>query len=98
VSGANETTWTVGPWRRDANDDIRAGKYDETIVIVDVVDRAERRATASLVAAAPDLYRELAHLVALMEVPEKAGGLTVPGLATLNGARAALAKARGETP
>jgi len=43
-----------------------------------------------------DLYRELAHLVRLMEPLEQAGTLNVPGLATLNGARAALARARGE--
>lgn len=51
---------------------------------------------AHLLAAAPDLYRELAHLVNLLEPLEEAGLLAVPGLATLNGARAALAKARGE--
>jgi hypothetical protein len=47
----------------------------------------------ALIAAAPDLYRELAHLVRLLEPLEKEGGLDVPGLATLNGARAALKKA-----
>jgi hypothetical protein len=37
--------------------------------------------------------KELAHLVRLMEPIEKEGGFDIPGLATLNGARAALAKA-----
>ena len=47
-----------------------------------------------LLAAAKDLQRELAHLVRLMEPKEREGGFDIPGLATLNGARAALAKAR----
>ena len=37
---------------------------------------------------------ELAHLVRLMEPVEKDGGFNIPGLATLNGARAALADAK----
>ena len=36
------------------------------------------------------LHRELSHLVRLLEPLERAGALNVPGLATLNGARAAL--------
>jgi DNA-directed RNA polymerase subunit RPC12/RpoP len=36
------------------------------------------------------LARELRHLVRLLEPLEQEGGLAVPGLATLNGARAAL--------
>jgi hypothetical protein len=36
------------------------------------------------------LHKELAHLVRLLEPLEKDGGLDVPGLATLNGARKAL--------
>jgi hypothetical protein len=51
---------------------------------------------ARLIAAAPDLYKELWHLVRLLEPLERDGRLDVPGLATLNGARAALAKARRE--
>lgn len=53
-------------------------------------------ALAPLIAAAPRLYRELAHLVRLLESLEKDGGLEVPGLATLNGARMALRKADGQ--
>lgn len=49
---------------------------------------------ALLIAAAPDLLRELEHLVRLMEPVEPS--LNIPGLATLNGARAALAKARAQ--
>ena len=43
------------------------------------------------------LFRELQHLTRLLEPLEKNGTLNVPGLATLNGARAALTKAKGET-
>ena len=39
------------------------------------------------------LAKELRHLVRLLEPLERDGGLNVPGLATLNGARAALKKA-----
>lgn len=49
--------------------------------------------------AAPELYAELAHLTRLLEPLERDNTLDVPGLATLNGARAALARAapdRGE--
>jgi hypothetical protein len=66
-----------------------------------VVDAAGRQLTADdlsdevlrVIAAAPDVARELRHLVRLMEPLEREGGLGIPGLATLNGARAALKKA-----
>ena len=45
---------------------------------------------------AAGLYRELQHLVRLLGPELEAGRLQVPGLATLNGANAALAAARGE--
>lgn len=48
---------------------------------------------AHLIAAAPELLRELKHLVSLMEPVEHS--VSIPGLATLNGARAAIAKAEG---
>lgn len=56
-------------------------------------DRNRMFADAHLICAAPDLLRELVHLVSLLEPLEQDGGLEVPGLATLNGARAAIAKA-----
>lgn len=56
----------------------------------------EARANAHLFASSSALYAELLHLVRLMEPLEDCGQLDIPGLATLNGARAALAKARGE--
>lgn len=48
---------------------------------------------AMLISAAPDMARELRHLPQLLEPLEQSGALDVPGLATLNGARAALRKA-----
>ena len=54
----------------------------------------ELEANARLIAAAPELLHELEHLVRLMEPYEDR--LPFPGLATLNGARAAIKKARGE--
>lgn len=56
----------------------------------------ETAANVRLCAASPDLLRELQHLVRLLTPRETDGTLDVPGLATLNGARAAIAKARGE--
>lgn len=55
-----------------------------------------REANARLIASAPDLYHELSHLVRLLEPLERDGGLNVPGLDTLDGARRALAKAEGK--
>lgn len=50
----------------------------------------------ALIAAAPDLYKQLAHLVRLIEPLERDGSLNIPGLATLNAARKALAKAEAK--
>jgi hypothetical protein len=55
---------------------------------------AEDDANARLIAASPCLLKELEHLVFLLGPLEAGGILNVPGLATLNGARAAIAKAR----
>ena len=41
-----------------------------------------------------DLLNELERLVMLIEPLEREGGMKIPGLATLNGARAAIAKAK----
>lgn len=51
-----------------------------------------READARLMSAAPDLLKELRHLVRALE-PLEDGHLEIPGLATLNGARKAIAKA-----
>ena len=51
----------------------------------------EKSANLALIAAAPDLYRELNHLVNVLEASNTHMG------ATVNAARAALSRARGET-
>lgn len=43
-----------------------------------------------------EVLAELKHLVQLLEPMEQAGTLTVPGLATLNGPRRAIAVAEGK--
>ena len=61
-------------------------------------DEAENMANARLIAAAPDLLRELQHLARLLEPALNNGQAQVPGLATLNGAWLAIAKATGANP
>ncbi len=63
-------------------------------VILSVEGPIENEADKALIAAAPELLKELKHLVSLME-PVEETGLNIPGLATLNGARAAIARAEG---
>lgn len=59
------------------------------------VSHVQTEADANLIAAAPDMLKELKHLVGLLEPMESDGSLAIPGLATLNGAREAIAKAEG---
>ena len=54
----------------------------------------EWEANARLIAAAPDLLRELKHLVRLVE-PALNGGTKIAGLATVNAVWEAIAKAEG---
>ena len=56
-------------------------------------DVAENMANARLIAAAPDLLRELQHLARLLEPALNNGTAQVPGLATVNAAWLAIAKA-----
>lgn len=67
----------------DALDEIAIGVR----TLVEVV--AERDALAARVV---ELERELSHLVRLLEPLEEIGTLNIPGLATLNAARALLTK------
>lgn len=62
--------------------------------------KTEALKAAALFRAAYQLKKELRHLVLLIEPLEKYGGLNIPGLATLNGARAALelSENTNETP
>jgi hypothetical protein len=98
--------WTFGPsYSTGADGKAVEGPHlaildgDEGLIVATVwarfVSRSQAGANARLMAAAPDLYRELSHLVRLLEPLESGGLLSVPGLATLNGARAALARAEG---
>ncbi len=99
------TKFTPGPWNAGFSHQgafrVYAGSMDDAIVancnvVGGVATGLEAAANTSLIAAAPDLYKELAHIVSLLEPMEESGSLQVPGRATRNAARAALAKARGE--
>lgn len=97
------TEHSPGPWHeeRSADGAYHQGIYDARARCVAVVWRSEqdplpseeRRANARVIAASTELLMELAHLVRLLEPLEQEGGLKVPGIATLNGARAAIKKA-----
>ncbi len=91
-----ELRWTPGPWQYAAVnggwDGVKPAKHNTPICAL----VENNPANAYLIAAAPDLYTELADLVRLMEPKEHNGWLGVPVLATLNAARKALSKARGE--
>jgi hypothetical protein len=94
------TKHTPGPWIIDAEENfIHATDPRHTIVcgFYATLRNPEVMADARLIAAAPELLSELRHLVLLLEPLEKGGTLNVPGLATLNGARVAIAKAEGTT-
>ena len=60
-----------------------------------IVDEYLHIEDARLIAAAPDLLNELRHLVRLLEPALNNGTSQVPGLATLNAAHLAIAKAEG---
>ena len=98
---------TSGKWVvKQGSDYTQVGTYtdDEFYPLANIVeeetydadiDVAEAEANAHFMAASKILYWELNHLVTLLEPLESNGNLNVPGLATLNGARAAIAKAKG---
>lgn len=66
-------------------------KTDDVMrVELDGDPEAREHMHALVEAIAGDLYRELDHLVRLLEPELEAGRLQVPGLATLNGAKRAL--------
>jgi hypothetical protein len=84
---------TPGPWRINVENCLMVDSADDCIALCNLA--RSNAADALLIAAAPDLYRELAHLVRLLEPLERNGGMNVPGLASLNGARSAIAKVEG---
>lgn len=98
-----KTEFTPGPWVVDKwggygcggifNDNLSIMKDGLSIAMIQSDISKPVEANAKLIAAAPELLKELNHLVVLLEPLEKDGSLDVPGLATLNGARAAIKKA-----
>jgi hypothetical protein len=95
------TVHTMGPWsirfaQPDVPYQIDGASGERVLRWGAFIKPTEPRALANahLIAAAPTLLAELKHLVRLMEAKEQTG-LDIPGLATLNGARAVIAKAEG---
>ena len=97
----DQPKWTKGPWPIKPTGDFKRivigdglvdgpGGYEVAEVYSDDCDRDEALANAHLIAAAPDLYAALDGLLGLLD----AGSLYEP---QAYAARAALAKARGET-
>lgn len=95
--GYVETEWRIKP--APPIHGCTAGFAPHAIVRGDkrITTEQEKEANARLIAAAPELLKELTHLASLLH-PWIEAGNTVPGIATLNGAWAAIAKATGETP
>lgn len=100
-----ESKHTPGPWIADIDGDCVYINDDYSKKICDIRGWgwlsklgntkaiATQKANCRLIAAAPDLLKELQHLVKIMEPLEKECALNIPGLATLNGARSAIKKA-----
>lgn len=79
---------THNPVAKKARDDKRSEAWN--------AKWAERDNRLRLERAAPELLKELEHLAACLHSWIESGH-SVPGIATLNGAWAAIAKARGES-
>ena len=106
-----EPKWTPGPWQVCNTYHAVHGERVRNIALCDnahipqgngriLVSDDEATANAYLIAAAPDLYRELENLVELAEAAMRAAnrdGGEYDIEAELAGARAALRKARGES-
>lgn len=97
---------TVAPWRTDPDVGNESVLGADGIMVADCsifTARNHRRnpainqANARLIAAAPDLLEALIDAVAIMERMNTLRHLDSQ-FPTLDGARAAIAKARGETP
>ena len=93
----DQPKWTPGPWRYDrtngsptTGEHMIAGAKPGYLAEVRDCGSGDVRANAHLIAAAPDLYAALDGLLGLLD----AGSLYEP---QAYAARAALAKARGET-
>ena len=90
------TKHSTTPWTFARNTGMGFSSKGRTVALCQYFGGAEQIAkNGHLIAAAPDLLKELQHLVDLLQPLEMDGRLNVPGLATLNGARIALSKAKG---
>ena len=93
------SNWTKGPWSIKRGEVwSKAGDCLGVIYRTEAWNsrnkvRTEDQANAALISAAPDLYRALADLLTIADDEGIIGDNT-----TVPAARAALAKARGETP
>lgn len=95
---------TPGPWKWESGYHETPGNYSE------LLDRYGERvvgscdgcaiifseADARLIAAAPEMLKELKHLRSLVGSAIY-NGISIPGLATMNGADAIIAKAEGRS-
>ena len=99
----SEPKWTPGPWKfqvRFADQfgcqiDIRRSKGKIVFTFVSHLQPSSARSTAHLIAAAPDLYEALQRIVKWMDA--QGYNALYQDDTALKDARAALAKARGET-
>ncbi len=88
------------PWRLSADhgriaavDDADGNPVCHAMSVLGEKHAETRDANARLIAAAPELLAELQHLVACLHPWIENGGQGIPGLATVNKARALVAKA-----
>lgn len=101
----SEPAWTPGPWQARQRSDgawlvVATDEYETSVTVTYATTRQRPRDNATLIASAPDLYDALDQLIA--ELPDPAfltdGILSVPLRESVEVARAALARARGEQP
>ena len=91
----DQPKWTPGPWRATTHDHPEQGVYAGYRIAKMTGGEIQRdRANANLIAAAPDLYAALEKALNFITNTESEMGETLP---CGDAARAALAKARGET-
>lgn len=98
VGAQNDILYIIDKPPRPSNDDINPDRDVEVIATIAAANGGHRIESerANLIAAAPDLLKELEHLVRLVG-PALENGADIPGLATVNGAVAAIKKAKGVT-
>jgi hypothetical protein len=94
VSDADETKFTPGPWRHVAEGGWDGVMAPGGMVVCKLVLNEPRN--ANLIAAAPEIYAALHHAETVMMIVQPRSHMR-EYLAALEQARAALAKARGES-